>query len=56
MMRRNIVPQPLLVLGVSGRRIGFPFVDRRVGQLVAEDLVNYVARRLRRRSHCRPPV
>jgi len=39
-MRRNVVPQPALVLGVT---LGCPliaFVGRRLGQRLAEDVVN----------------
>ena len=49
MVRRNVVPQPLVVLGFVGRRI------RRArqamsGELIAEDLVNCISQRLRMAS------
>jgi hypothetical protein len=46
MVRRNIVPQPPVVIGVVSGRIAGALVNGFRGQLVPEDLVNYIPRPL----------
>ena len=46
MVRRNVVPQPPVVIGVASGRISVALVNGFLGQLVPEDLVNYIPRPL----------
>jgi hypothetical protein len=56
MVRRNIVPQPLLVLGVVLGRNIIALVKRRPRQRIPENLVNWVARPRWTVRHSRLPV
>jgi hypothetical protein len=51
MVRRNVVPQPSLVLRNIVRRRVAALVSGRLEQCVVEKLVNYIARPLRRVVH-----
>ncbi len=43
MVRRDVVAQPSIAVGIAVRRLAFAFVDRRLWQLIAEDFINCVA-------------
>jgi hypothetical protein len=51
MVRRNVVPEPSLVLRNIVRRRVAALVSGRLGRCVAEKLVNYIATPLRRVIH-----
>jgi hypothetical protein len=56
MVRRDVVPQPTLALGLIGGCGFVPLVAGGIGNGITENLVNYVSRRLGGLAHNAPRV
>jgi hypothetical protein len=56
MVRRNVVPQPTLALGLIGGCGIVPLVASGIGNGITENLVNYMSRRLGGFAHNPPRV
>jgi uncharacterized transporter YbjL len=55
-VRRDVLPQPTLTIGLASGPFIVAFVTGRVGKRITENLVNYIPQRSVRVGHNHPPV